>query len=82
MAEKSVVSEETETDGVVDDAVDDVLPLVPGVVVFFDELHAASPAAVTTATDQMQARFVDNFIHPPPMGLNVRDGTEVNVNKL
>jgi hypothetical protein len=82
MAEKSVVSEETEMDGVDDPPVVAVVPLVPCVVVFFDELHAASPAAVTRATDQMETRFADNFIHPPPMGLNVRDGTEVNVNKL
>jgi hypothetical protein len=80
MAEKSVVSDETEMDGAADPVVA-VVALVAGVVVFFDELHAARPAAVMTATDHMETRFADSFILPPPVGLNNKDGREANVNK-
>jgi hypothetical protein len=70
MTEKSVVSDETETDVAAPlAAVVDEPPLVVGVVVvFFDELHAASPAAVNRATDQIETRLTDNFILPPPVG--------------
>jgi hypothetical protein len=83
MAEKSVVSDETDTDAVAPPAaVVDEPPLVVGVVVvFFDELHAASPAAVNRATDQIETRLTDNFILPPPVGLSLRDRTEINMNE-
>ena len=83
MAEKSVVSDETEIEGAADPVVAVVpfVAFVAGVVVFLDELHAARPAAVTTATVQMETRLADSFILPPPNGTDRRDGTETNVNK-
>jgi hypothetical protein len=81
MAEKSVVSDETEMDGVLAAPAPAVVAVVAGVAVFFDELHAASPAAVTTATDHIETRLTDSFILPPPVGLTSRDGTDTNMNE-
>jgi hypothetical protein len=70
MAAKSVVNEETDTDEADEADEDAVVPLVaPGVVaVFLDELHAARPAAVTTAMDHMATPLAESFILPPPNG--------------
>jgi hypothetical protein len=68
MTEKSLVNDEAviAAAAALDEVVDPAL-VVGVVAVFFDELHAASPAAVTTATDQIATRLGDSFMFPLPL---------------
>jgi len=77
MAEKSLVNEVDEIDG----AAAAVVVVAPAELAdedeldFDDELQAARPAAVRTATDNAPARLTENFITVEPPWVSFRSGS-------